>query len=301
MKSLNPLGTKVFWVHTCSMRIMSIQSLVSYGHVGNSAAMFPLQRQGHEVMPVPTVVFSNHTGYGAWGGPMLTGDDVRDIVNGISDRGGLDDCALVLSGYQGGESIGGAILDAVALARQKNPQVLYSCDPVLGSVDKGCIVNPEVQNLIRDKVVPEADILTPNQFELGYITFTQPETIEETLAAVEKVRKMGPRVVLVTSVLRPDRPEDTIEMIAVDDSGSWIVQTPRLPFKVNGSGDVASALFASTYVETGSAPEALQKTAATIYELLENTWRAQARELLLVESQEAYVKPRHHFEVRRLA
>lgn len=282
------------------MRILSIQSSVSYGHVGNSAAVFPLQRQGHEVMPVYTVVYSNHTGYGAWGGPMLTGDDVRNVVNGVSDRDGLDDCALVLSGYQGGDSIGDAILDAVKLTKEKNPGALYACDPVLGSADKGCFVSPEVQALIRDRVVPNADIITPNQFELGFLTGTDPHTLEETLEAVDLVRAQGPSTVLVTSVLRPDRPEGTIEMLAVNDEGAWIVQTPHLPTKYNGSGDVTAALFASALVETGSAAEALGRTAASVFELVENTYEAGTRELQLIESQEAYVNPEHHFEVKQV-
>lgn len=282
------------------MRILSIQSAVTYGHVGNSAAVFPLQRRGHEVMPISTVVFSNHTGYGSWGGPMLTGDDVRDIVNGVADRGGLDDCALILSGYQGGSSIGDAILDGVKLAKEKNPEALYSCDPVLGSADKGCHVSEEVQTLIKDRVVPQADIITPNQFELGFLTDTDPHTLEETLDSVDLVRAKGPSTVLVTSVLRPDREEDTIEMVAVSDEGAWIVQTPHLPFRANGSGDVTGAVFSSILVETGSVPEALGKTAAIIFELLENTFTSGERELQLIESQEAYVNPKYSFPVRRI-
>ncbi|WP_231979078.1 pyridoxal kinase [Tessaracoccus coleopterorum] len=142
------------------MRILSIQSCVSYGHVGNSAAVFPLQRLGHEVMPVNTVVFSNHTGYGGWGGQLITGDVVRDIVRGIDDRGGLADVDLVLSGYQGGNDIGDAILDAVALVKERNPGRLRM-RPVLGSAKSGCFVAPEVQSLIRDRVVPRADLISP--------------------------------------------------------------------------------------------------------------------------------------------
>lgn len=282
------------------MRILSIQSSVSYGHVGNSAAVFPLQRIGHEVMPVYTVIFSNHTGYGDWGGPMLTGDNVRDVVRGIDARGGLDDVDLVLSGYQGGNDIGDAILDAVALVKERNPQALYACDPVLGSAASGCFVAPEVQSLIRDRVVPKADLITPNQFELGFITGTDPHTIEETLASVDLVRANGPKNVLVTSVLRPDREEDTIEMLAVTDAGAWIVQTPQLPFKANGSGDVTAALFSAQLRESGDAAAALGRTAASVYELLENTLNAGSRELQLIESQEAYVSPKHSFEVTQV-
>ncbi|MGK0720770.1 pyridoxal kinase PdxY [Leucobacter sp. W1478] len=282
------------------MRILSIQSSVSYGHVGNSAAVFPLQRMGHEVMPVYTVVFSNHTGYGSWGGPLLTGDNVRDIVRGIDDRGGLNDVKLVLSGYQGGNDIGDAILDAVALVKQRNPEAIYACDPVLGSASSGCFVAPEVQSLIRDRVVPQADLITPNQFELGFITGTDPLTLEDTLAAVDQVRAQGPKTVLVTSVMRPDRPEGTIEMLAVNSDGAWIVQTPHLPFKANGSGDVTTALFATLLRESDDLAGALARTAASVFELLENTLNSGERELQLIESQDAYVQPKHHFEVRQV-
>lgn len=282
------------------MRILSIQSSVSYGHVGNSAAVFPLQRMGHEVMPVSTVVFSNHTGYGSWKGPLLTGENVRDIVTGIDERGGLDDVELVLSGYQGGNDIGDAILDAVALVKKRNPQAMYACDPVLGSAASGCFVAPEVQSLIRDRVVPRADLITPNQFELGFLTGTEPLTLEETLTSVELVRAAGPSMVLVTSVLRPDRPENTIEMLAVTPDGAWIVQTPHLPFKANGSGDVTAALFAAQLRASGDAASALSRTAASVFELLENTLNSGDRELQLVASQEAYVNPRYTFTARRI-
>lgn len=282
------------------MRILSIQSSVSYGHVGNSAAVFPLQRIGHEVMPIYTVMFSNHTGYGEWGGPLLTGDNVRDVVRGIDARGGLNDVELVLSGYQGGNDIGDAILDAVALVKQRNPEAIYACDPVLGSASSGCFVAPEVQSLIRDRVVPKADLITPNQFELGFLTGTDPHTLEETLTSVELVRAQGPQTVLVTSVLRPDRPEGTIEMLAVTNDGAWLVQTPQLPFKANGSGDVTAALFSAQLRGSGDAASALGRTAASVFELLENTLNSGQRELQLIESQEAYVSPKHSFEVKQV-
>lgn len=282
------------------MRILSIQSSVSFGHVGNSAAVFPLQRMGHEVMPVYTVVFSNHTGYGDWRGPMLTGENVRDVVAGIDARGGLVDTQLVLSGYQGGNDIGDAILDSVRLVKERNPNALFACDPVLGSALKGCFVSPEVQALVRDRVVPQADVITPNQFELGFLTDTNPRTLEETLASVDLVRAKGPSVVLVTSVMRPDAPEGSIEMVVVTDEGAWSVQTPRLDFHPSGSGDVTAALFSSALVETGSAPEALARTAASVFELLENTYAAGSTELKLVESQEAFVNPKYSFPVTRL-
>ncbi|MFJ2369856.1 pyridoxal kinase PdxY [Microbacterium sp. NPDC087665] len=282
------------------MKILSIQSAVAYGHVGNSAAVFPLQRIGVEVFPVYTVNFSNHTGYGAWRGPMIDPSDVREVVAGIEDRGVFGQIDAVLSGYQGGEGIGDVIIDAVARVKAANPSAVYACDPVMGNAKSGCFVAPAIPILLRERVVPVADIITPNQFELGFLTETGPDTLETTLASVDLARAMGPRTVLVTSVERPDREEGTIEMLAVDDEGAWIVQTPHLPMKANGSGDVTAALFTAHYVETGSAQVALERTASSVYDLLKATLDSGERELQLVEAQEFYAHPRMQFTARQV-
>src|SRR5690606_38186702 len=148
---------------------------------------------------------------------------------------------------------------------------VYSCDPVMGNARSGCFVAPAIPDLLRDRVVPAADIVTPNQFELGYLTRTEPDTLESTLASVDLVRETGPRTVLVTSVERPDREEGTIEMLAVDDAGAWIVQTPLLPLKANGSGDVTAALFTAHYRATGDAAAALARTTSSVFDLLSLT------------------------------
>ncbi|KQR54494.1 pyridoxamine kinase [Leifsonia sp. Leaf336] len=282
------------------MKILSIQSAVAYGHVGNSAAVFPLQRIGVEVLPVYTVNFSNHTGYGAWRGPLIAPDDVREVITGIEERGVLGQIDAVLSGYQGSEGIGDVIVDAVARVKAANPNAVYACDPVMGNAKSGCFVAPAIPDLLRDRVVPVADIITPNQFELGYLTGTEPADLESTLASVDAARAMGPRTVLVTSVERPDQPEDTIEMLAVDDAGAWIVQTPRLPLKANGSGDVTAALFTAHYVASGDAASALSKTVSSVYDLLDRTLQSGERELQLVESQESYASPREQFTVTQV-
>ena len=177
------------------MKILSIQSAVAYGHVGNSAAVFPLQRIGVEVLPVYTVNFSNHTGYGAWRGPLISPEDVHDVILGIEDRGVLGEIDVVLSGYQGGEGIGDVILDAVARMKAANPDAIYACDPVMGNAKSGCFVAPAIPVLLRERVVPNADLITPNQFELGFLTETEPGDLESTLASADAARAMGPRVV----------------------------------------------------------------------------------------------------------
>jgi pyridoxine kinase len=282
------------------VKILSIQSAVAYGHVGNSAAVFPLQRIGVEVLPVYTVTFSNHTGYGAWRGPLIAPDDVREVITGVEERGVFPQLDAVVSGYQGSEGIGDVIIDAVGRVKAANPDAVYACDPVMGNAKSGCFVAPQIPVLLRERVVPVADIITPNQFELGFLTETEPDTIASTLASADAARAMGPRTVLVTSVERPDREPDTIEMMVVDDAGAWIVQTPLLPLKANGSGDVTAALFTAHYLATRNAAEALARTTSSVWDLLRTTHEAGSRELQLVESQEYYAHPRMQFAVRQL-
>ncbi|AGZ44077.1 pyridoxal kinase PdxY [Actinoplanes friuliensis] len=282
------------------MKILSIQSAVAYGHVGNSAAVFPLQRIGVEVIPVPTVNFSNHTGYGAWRGPLIPPPDVAEIILGVEERGVFPQIDAVLSGYQGGVGIGDVIVDAVRRVKAANPSALYACDPVMGNAKSGCFVAPEIPDLLRDRVVPVADIITPNQFELGYLTGTEPASIESTLASADLARAAGPSTVLVTSVERPDREEGTIEMLVVDPTGAWLVTTPHLPFKANGSGDVTAALFTAHYVASRNAAVSLERTASSIFDLIDTTYRSGERELQLVQAQEFYATPRLQFSARQV-
>ncbi len=286
------------------MNILSIQSHVSYGHVGNSAAVFPLQRLGHEVWPVYTVNFSNHTGYGQWGGSPIPASEVTAIISAMEQRGALAQVDVVLSGYQGGTDIADAILDAVARVKAANPNATYTCDPVMGNAKSGCFVNPAIPELLRERVVPKADLVTPNQFELGYLAGMQVQTLEETLKAVDAVMAMGPRAVLVTSVFRPDAAPGTIEMLAADANGAWLVTTPHLPFKANGSGDVTAALFTAHYSQhfgaMGSAKLALERTKASMFELLTRTHESGQRELQLVQAQESYVHPKVQFAAQQV-
>lgn len=283
------------------MKVLSIQSAVAYGHVGNSAAVFPLQRIGVEVLPVYTVNFSNHTGYGAWRGPLIAPDDVAAVIAGIEDRGIFPEIDVVLSGYQGGEGIADVIIDTVARVKKANPDAVYACDPVMGNAKSGCFVAPAIPDLLRERVVPVADILTPNQFELGFLTGTDPGSIDSTLESADALRARGPRTILVTSVERPDREADTIEMMVVDDGGAWIVQTPLIPMKANGSGDVTAALFTAHYRRSrGDAADALARTASSVFDLLTNTYESGSRELRLIESQESYAHPRLQFSVRQV-
>ena len=248
--------------------ILSIQSSVAYGHVGNSAAVFPLQRLGVEVWPVHTVHFSNHTGYGAWRGPLMAPDDVREVVTGIEERGAFPEVDAVLSGYQGGEQIGDVILDAVARTKAANPSAIYACDPVMGNAKCGCFVHPAIPVLLRERVVPEADLITPNQFELGFLTETEPADLDSTLTrSSAPARWARHRARHQRAAPRPARGHHR------DDGGPRRRRLdradPPIPMKANGSGDVTAALFTAHLLQTrdpGSpwgAPSAASSTCCT--------------------------------------
>lgn len=282
------------------MNILSIQSSVAFGHVGNSAAVFPLQRLGFEVWPVNTVHFSNHTGYGQWRGPILPADQIADVVQGIEDRGVLPGCDAVLSGYMGDRTLGEVIVDAVRRVKAANLRALYCCDPVMGDVGRGIFVRPGIPEFMRDVAVPAADIVTPNQFELEYLTGRTVETMTGAIAAADAVRALGPRLVLVTSLVRKDAAPGSIEMLAVSADGAWLVTTPMLPITVNGAGDATSAIFLAHYMKSGDPGVALSRVAASIFAVLDGTYHAGAREIQLVAMQEAIAEPDERFAVTRL-
>lgn len=277
------------------MKILSIQSHVAYGHAGNSAAVFPLQRLGHEVYPVLTVTFSNHTGYGATRGPLIAPADVAQVLTGVEERGVFPHVDAVLSGYQGAESMGHVVLDAVARVKAANPRAVYCCDPVMGDVGRGFFVREGIPEFLRDEVVPQADLVTPNQFELEFLVGRSLATQAELVAAAQELRSRGPEVVLVTSALTAETPADSIQMVCVTGAGSWVVTTPMLPMTVRGGGDVTAAVFLAHWLSEG--PEvALRRTAATMHTVLSRTHAAGSEEMLLVQEQDAIAAPEEVFE-----
>ncbi len=282
------------------MNILSIQSSVAYGHAGNSAAVFPLQRLGCEVWPVITVHFSNHTGYGAWRGPVLPAAEVAEVIRGIEERGVLPGCDAVLSGYMGDAATGAVILDAVGRVKAANPAALYCCDPVMGDVGRGFFVRPGIPELMQRHAVPAADIVTPNHFELEHLAGAPVATLDDALAAAGRLRRLGPRWVLVTSLCRRDGPAGSIEMLAVAEDGAWLTATPLLPLTVNGAGDATAALFLAHLLRGAGLDVALSRTASSIFAVLEATRAAGAREIQLIAAQDAIAAPPERFPAIRV-
>ena len=276
------------------MNILSIQSWVAYGHVGNAAAVFPLQRLGAEVWAVNTVQFSNHLGYGSWTGQVFTGEMVASLVEGIAARGVLGTCDAVLSGYVGDAEVGSAILGAVAQVRAANPRALYCCDPVMG--DAGALyVRPGIPELLATRAVPAADVLTPNQFELEQLAGHPCRTRDALCGAVARLRERmaggGPRAVLVTSLRTEETPEGSLDMVAADQHGSFLLRTDLLPIAPSGAGDAIAALFLLHFLRTGQAAAAMAEAGSSLHGVLRRTVASGSREMLVVAAQDEFVQP----------
>lgn len=282
------------------MNILSLQSWVAYGHVGNASAVFPLQRLGAEVWTINTVQFSNHTGYGHWTGQVFTGAQVREIVDGIAARDVLRDCNAVLSGYMGDASIGEAILYAVGRVRAENPAAIYCCDPVIGDADEGVYVRPGIETFIGEQALSEADIATPNRFELERLTGRGCARLADAKRAMReltaRLRPGGLRCVLLTSLETEETPRDHVDLMVSEAGCYHLLRTPRLPVAVNGAGDAIAALFLFHRLRSGSATRALEEAGSAVHGLLRRTAEAGSREILTVAAQDEFVAPTQRFQ-----
>jgi pyridoxine kinase len=282
------------------MNLISIQSHVAYGHVGNSAAVFALQRLGCEVWPVHTVQFSNHTGYGGWKGEVFAAARIGEVVDGIAELGVLGACDGVLSGYIGAVETGEAILAAVAKVKAANPNANYCCDPVIGNRTRGEFVRPGVAEFLRERAVPAAQIVTPNHFELDRVAGRDTRSLAAILSAVDDIHACGPRAVLVTSVRSDETPDDRLDIIASDSEGRHLVRTPLLATPANGAGDLIAALFLFHYLHSGSVADALAGATSSVFGLLRRTRDAGASEMALIAAQDELVAPSEKFTPVRI-
>jgi len=286
------------------LNILSIQSWVSYGHVGNASAVFPLQRLGAEVWAINTVQFSNHTGYGDWKGSVYSGQSVRDLVDGIAARDVLRRCDAVLSGYVGGADIGEAILHAVATVRRSNPSALYCCDPVIGDTDTGVYVRPGIEDFLREQALPACDIATPNRFEIERLTGIGCATLHGAKQAILHLRSMlhdgGPACVLLTSLETEQTPAGSIDMLTFEAGAFHLLRTPRLGVSINGAGDAIAALFLFHRLKSGSALTALEAAGSSVFGLLRRTAEAGSREILTVAAQDEFVAPTTVFRAEQV-
>jgi pyridoxine kinase len=281
------------------MNVISIQSQVAFGHVGNSAAVFPMQMHGIDVIAVPTTLLSNRPGYPSLRGRVLDAELVADILGGIEERGAVDSSDMVLSGYLGSPGIGAVVADFVARAKARKPSLAYCCDPVIGDRDRGLFVPADLPPLVRDRLCPLADIITPNHFEFEWLSGAKATTSAQVIAAAQALMARGPSVVIVTSAELDDTPPSEIATVAIEKSGdgirAWRAGTPKLPISPSGTGDLFAALFVAARVRGSDTPVALAHAVSAVFAVLERTAMAGTEEMRIVESGEALVRPARRF------
>lgn len=278
------------------MNVISIQSQVAYGHVGNSAAVFPIQMHGIDVIAVPTTLLSNRPGYPTIRGRVLDAQLITDLLLGIEERGAVDTAQMILSGYLGSADNAAVVADFVARAKARNPALAYCCDPVLGDRDRGLFVHADIPPLVRDRLCPLADIITPNHFEFEWLCGTRIATIDQVIEAARALMACGPSTVVVTSAELADTPDGEIETLAVEGAEAWRVRTPKLPINPNGTGDLFAALLVSARVHGNDTPEALSHAASAIYAVLERTAASGTAEMRIIESAEQIANPKRRFD-----
>jgi pyridoxine kinase len=280
--------------------VLSIQSQVAYGHVGNSAAVLPLQRLGFDVFPLNTVQLAHHPGYGAWRGHQLRPEQLQEILGGLEQRGVLNRCAAVLSGYLGDPRMADVVARAVEAVRRARPAAPYLCDPVIGDDHPGVFVSAGVPEAIRERLVPLADMVVPNRFELAHLTGRPIASLGDALVAAAELRARGPRLIVVTGLDLPDRPGE-LAVLADTADEAWLVATPQLPLAIGGgTGDAFSALFLGHYLMTAELRAGLERAVAAMFALVERTSAAGAEELELVAAQDELIAPTSRFPAVRL-
>ncbi len=247
--------------------ILSLSSQVVYGHVGNAAIVPALQALGCEVLAIPTVLLAHHPGHGRPAGRVTPVDEVAGLLHGLEQVGALARASAALSGYLGLAQTAGVVAEAVARLRNHTPGALYLCDPVIGD-DGKVYVAEGVEDAIRTRLLPLADIVTPNHFELERLAGQRVTTLEHAVSAARTLIALGPRTVVVTSLNHDQLVPGQIATLAVTAAQAWITLTPRLERVPRGSGDLMAALLLGHLVFGKSTPQALALAASAVYEVL---------------------------------
>lgn len=280
--------------------IISIQSQVVHGHVGNSAAVFPMQHLGIPVTAVPTTLLSNHPHYPTMRGRVLDADLLRDLLLGVEERGLVDTCSILLTGYLGSAENGEVVAGFVERAKLRNPALRYCCDPVMGDADLGFFVDRDLPELFRQRLVPLADILTPNQFEFEELAGCVAPDAEALQSGIELLTEARATIVVVTGVGLGEASATRVETFAFHGSNAWKVSTPRLPCRPAGTGDLFTALFVSALAQGAPVPVALETSVSATFAILVDTAAANRLEMPIVESRHELARQKRRFRAARL-
>ena len=261
--------------------VLAIQSHVVFGHAGNSAAEFPMRRVGVNVWPLNTVQFSNHTQYGHWTGQVLPPEQIPALVDGIAAIGELGNCDAVLSGYLGSAEQAPLIATAVSRAKANGRTPLYCLDTAFGD-DGRVYARPGVADAMRDQLLPLADIVRGNAFEIGTLSGIE---IIDVDTAIEAAQKLARPIVVVTSV----PVEDELGTLLATRDRALLATTPRIAAPPHGAGDLFTALLFGHMVAGAAVDTALQSAVRSTYHILAKS--DGAPEMALIAEQLALVEP----------
>ena len=242
-----------------------------HGHVGNSAAVLPMQARGLNVAAVPTTLLSNHPGYETMRGRVLEPELVGDLLRGVEERGLIETSRYIISGYLGSRANGEVVAAFVERARQINPNITYICDPVMGDSNLGVFVAEQVIECLLDHLVPLADLLTPNQFELGLLTQSQPTSWPMLKAEAAKIQAIRGARLVVTGCHLADTPDGSLENIVFEGDMPMRLASPRLPIVPVGTGDLFTGLLTANLAQGRNLVGAARNAAAVVLEILGRT------------------------------
>ncbi|CAH1799237.1 unnamed protein product [Owenia fusiformis] len=246
-------------------RVLSIQSHVVHGYVGNKSATFPLQVLGFEVDTINSVQFSNHTGYMSFKGQVLNEAELGDLFEGLISNN-IHQYTHLLTGYIGSKSFLLKIKDVVKQLKEVNPSLIYVCDPVMGDHGK-MYVPQELLPIYREEIIPLADIVTPNQFEAEILTGQEISTEAEARNAMTCLHNKGVSTVVISS---SDLGDEKVliglgSTIKNGSSAAIRMEIPRLPADFTGTGDLfASLLLAHMYFNQSNIKVACEKVISTM-------------------------------------
>jgi pyridoxine kinase len=262
------------------MGILSIQSHVVYGYVGNKSAVYPLQSMGYDVWPVNTVQFSSHTGYENWRGDVFSREHISSVINAIEALGAIEQCQAIISGYMGSQDICLEVAETVDRFKAKNDKIIYLCDPVMGN--SNCFVKPEVVDFFKTGL--RADIITPNQFEAEMLSGIKINNTQDLPKVAAHFHELGIKIVVITGIKGLSK--YTLAIFISDGVEQQLIAMQEYDFKipVNGTGDLFTAVLLGTYIVTKNAIEAAKNAAYYLDLVTKNTFAAKCRELQVIST-----------------
>lgn len=301
--TLSKINSKQSPLKSAIPSVLTIQSHVSFGHVGNAAATLPMQLLKIRPIVVNTVQFSNHTGYGEFKGQVFTASHIEDVLAGLEARGVLDTCKAVLSGYLGDAQIGEVILQSVRKIRKQYPEMIFLCDPVMGDVGRGIFVRPGIPEFLIEQALREATIITPNHFEYELIAKQSFGHIDEIVNHAKSLINKSPylEAIIITSLRLPELPEDKLETLLVTKQDAYLVETPYHDLEPlpNGMGDTFSAILLSHLLNGMNIQDAVRYAVSSLYALVSHTQPGE-RDLPLIACQADISHPSIVFEIKAI-